>query len=62
MCSWLRVAGGLHKRRESSVTKGWDDKARDTVLQRMMSEIIESVQQDDPACGDWCVDSKELNV
>ena len=28
----------------------------------MMFETIESVQQDDPACGDWCVDSKELNV
>ena len=28
----------------------------------MMSKTIESVQQDDPACGDWCVDNKELNV
>ena len=28
----------------------------------MMFETIESVQQDDPACRDWCVDSKELNI
>ena len=42
--------------------KGWEDKARDTVLQYMMMETIESVQQDDPARGNWCVDSKELNV
>ena len=28
----------------------------------MMFETIESVQQDDTARGDWCVDSKELNV
>ena len=28
----------------------------------MMFETIESVQQDDPARGDCCVDSKELNV
>ena len=42
--------------------KGWDDEARDTILQHMMFETIESVQQDDPACRDWCVDSKELNA
>ena len=28
----------------------------------MMPKTIESLRQDDPACGDWCVDSKELNV
>ena len=50
------------KRRVSSVTKGWDDEARDTILQCMMFKAIESVQQDDPARGDWCVVSKKLNV
>ena len=62
MCSWLHVAYRIVKRRASLVTKGWDDEARDTVLQRIMSETINSVQQDDPACGDWCADSKELKV
>ena len=56
------MASGILKRLVSSVTKGWDDEARDTVRQCMMFETIESVQQDDPAHGDWCVDSKELNV
>ena len=59
---WLRVAYGILKRSASLVTKGWDGEARDTVLQCMMFETIESVQQDDPVHGDWCVDSKELNV
>ena len=62
VCGWLCVACGIHKRQASSVTKGWDDEARDTILQRLMFETIESVQQDDPAHRDWCVDSKELNV
>ena len=52
VCSWLRVTCGILKRRASSVTKGWDDEARDTVLQLMMFETIESMQQDDPACRD----------
>ena len=52
---WLHVACGKLKRSASLVTKGWDDEARDTVLQCMMFETVESVQQDDPACGDWCV-------
>ena len=62
MSDWLHVACRILKRQASSVTKGWDDEAKDTVLQHMMSKTIESVQQDDLACGDWCVDSKELNV
>ena len=28
----------------------------------MVSETMGSVQQNDPACGDWCLDSQELNV
>ena len=62
MCGWLRVACRMLKRQASSVTKDWDDKARDTVLQRIMFKTIESVQQDGPARGDWCVDSKERNI
>ena len=62
VCGWLCMACGIHKRQASSVTKGWDDEARDAVLQRMMFKTIESLQQDDPARRDWCVDSKELNV
>ena len=62
MCGWLCVACRIPKRRASSVTKSWDDEARDTILQRMMFETIEFVQQDDPARGDWGVDSKELNI
>ena len=62
VCCWLRVACGVLKRRTSSVTKGWDDEMRDNLLQRMISETVDSVQQDDPAHGDWCVDGQELNV
>ena len=62
MCGWLHVAGGVFKRQTSLITKGWDDETKDTIPQCMMFETIEFVQQDDPARGDWCVDSKELNV
>lgn len=28
----------------------------------MVSETMDSVQRDDLACGEWCVDGRELNV
>ena len=40
---WLRVACGVFKRRASSVTKGWDNKTRDNLLQCMISETMDSV-------------------
>ena len=62
VCGWLRVACGVFKRRASSVTKGWDDETRDNLLQHMISKTVDSVWQDNPAHGDWCVDGRELNV
>ena len=62
VCGWLRVACGVLKRRASSVTKGWDDETRDNLLQRMISETVDSVRWGDPAHGDWCLDGRELNV
>ena len=53
---------GILKRGLSSVTKGWDIKTRDALLQRMVSETVRSVQGDDPAHGDWCAEGQELNV
>ena len=34
---------------------------RDNFLQRI-SETVDSVQRDDPAHGDWCIDGQELNM
>ena len=62
VCGWLRVACRILKRKASSVTKGWDDKTRDALLQRMVSETVRSVQRDDPAHGDWCAEGQELIV
>ena len=62
VCDWLRVACRILKRRASSVTKGWDDKTRDALLQRMVSETVRSVQRYDPAHGDWYTEEQELNV
>ena len=62
VCGWFRVACGVLKRRASSVTKDWDDETRDNLLQRMISETVDSVWRDDPANGDWCVDGWELKV
>ena len=56
------MACGILKKRASSVTKGWDDKIWDTLLQRMVSETVHSVQRDDPAHGNWCAEGQELNV
>ena len=62
VCGWLCVACGILKRRASSVAKGWDDKTRDALLERMVPETVRSVQRDDPAHGDWCAEGQELNV
>ena len=43
------------------VTKGWDDKTRDALLQQTLSETVCSVQKEDPAHQDQCVDGQELN-
>ena len=59
---WLRVVCRILNRRASLVTKGWEDETKDAFSQRMVSEIEDSVEQDDPARGDWCVDDQELNV
>ena len=44
VCCWLHVVCGVLKRRASSVTKGWDDETRDNLLQRMISETVDSVR------------------
>ena len=62
VCSWLHMACGILKRRAISVTKGWDDKTRDTLLQRIVSETVRSVQRHDPAHSDLCTEEPELNV
>ena len=56
------MACGVLKRRVSSVTKGWDDETRENLMQRMISETVDSVRRDDPAHGDSCVHELELNV
>ena len=56
------MACKVFKRRAISATKGWDDKTRDALLQRMVSETVHSVQRDDLAHGDWCTEGQELNV
>ena len=48
VCGLLCVACGVLKRRVSSVTKGWDDATRDNLLQRIISETVDSVWWDDP--------------
>ena len=62
VCGWLRVATGVMKRRANAVTKGWDDEATDTLLERMMTETVARVRQEDPARGDWCVNGREMSV
>ena len=56
------MAYGVLKRRASLVIKGWDDETRDNLLQCMISETVDSMQQDNLTHGDWCVDGLELNV
>ena len=62
VCGWLREACGVLKRRASSVTKGLHDEARDNLLQRMISETVDSVRRDNPDHGNRGVDGWELNV
>ena len=51
MGGWLCIACGILKRKASSVTKAWDDKTRDVLLQGIVSETVHSVQRDDQAHG-----------
>ena len=60
MCGWLRVAGGILESKFGH--KGWDDETKDTLIQHIVSGTVDSVQWDDPVRGDWCMDSRELNV
>lgn len=52
----------MHKRRASTVTKGWYDETKDAPLQHMVSETVDSVQRDDPTREERCVDAREMNV
>ena len=49
-----------YSRGESLIMKGWDGET-DTLLQHMF-ETMDSMQQDDLTCRDWCVDGWGLNV
>lgn len=45
-----------------SSSEGWDDRTDDAPLKRMLTGTISRLKQSDPCRGEWCVDSKELDV
>ena len=59
---WLQVAAGVIKRRVRATTKGSDERIDDAPFREMLTETIDRAQQADPCRGEWCVNSKELDV
>ena len=62
VCSWFRVAAAFVKQRANAVTTGWDDKTQDSMLHRMLDEIVMRLSQTDPAHGDWCANGQKVTV
>ena len=62
VCSWFLVAAVFVKWRANAVTTGWDDETQDTMLRRMLDEIVMRSSQTDPARGDWCANGQEVTV
>ena len=59
---WLRIAVAFIKRRVTEISTKWDEEVNDDPLKVMIAELLARVRQEDPACGEWCVDGCDLNV
>lgn len=62
VCSWLRPACSLVKRRANELSYGWDDEITDDSLRLTMQEMRQHAEQDDPARGRWDVEGNEAIV
>ena len=62
VCGWLRVAVTFIKRLATSVTKGWDERIKNTSLCHILAETLTRVREADPIGENWCMDSKEITV
>ena len=61
LCGKL-VAVAFLKRLATAVTKGWDDRIKNTSLSQILAETLTRVRETDPIVGNWCTDGKEITV
>ena len=50
------------KRQVTAVTKGWDDRIKNTSLCHILAETLTRVREADPIGGNWCMNGKEITV
>ncbi|XP_043223552.1 uncharacterized protein LOC122382380 [Amphibalanus amphitrite] len=62
VAGWLRPAAAWIKRRVNSVTTGWDDATDDAVLQAQVAQVVQRLQEADPAQGPWRLTGDRLVV
>ena len=52
VCGWLRVVCNI-KRKVVSLTNGWDDEVYDLGVRCVLEEVLNMVEENDPARGEW---------
>ena len=57
ICGWVAVA--FIKHLATAVTKGWNDRIKNTSLCNILAETLTKVQEADPIGENWCMDGKE---
>ena len=62
VCGWLRVAVAFIKCLATAVTKGWDDRTKNSSLCYILAETLSRVREADPVGRNWCIDGKEITV
>ena len=56
------MAVAFIKRLATAVTKGWEDKIKNTSLCHILAETLTRVREADPVGGNWCMDGQEITV
>ena len=60
---WLRPAVSFIKRQINRETVGWDDEVGlESPIRKIVADVMNRMQSDDPAKGLWCVNGSEVNV
>ena len=54
------MAVAFIKRLATAVTKGCDDRIKNTSLSQILAETLTRVREADPVRGNWCTDCKEI--
>ena len=62
VCGWLRPAASFVKRVANVTTASWDEEVTDSQVLQMVEEMVQRVEDADPARGRWDVNGEEATV